>query len=147
MSSEQQQRPWWTTEEKQQANRELQSLARAAAIINAKEPYLYERANWLCFKPEVLDKYRSNELCEVGDDYVSFLELEQQEEQNNDRKVPISTVNYANVQGIVLMVPAHEYFHTPPSERTHWEKYLRPVEFAASYQSRSKSTSQIQEGC
>jgi hypothetical protein len=116
---------WWTTEEKQQANRQLQSLARAAAIINEKVPYLYERANWLCFNPAVLDKYRSNELCEVGDDYVSFLDLD----NDSSRKLPISTVNFANVKDIVLMVPAHEYFHAPPMEKAHWEQHKIPVKF------------------
>jgi hypothetical protein len=116
---------WWTTEEKQQTNQQLLSLARAAAIINAKVPFLYERTNWEFFNPAVLDKYRNNELYEVGNDYVSFLELEQQ----NDRKSAVSTTNFANVKDIVLMVPAHEYFHTPPSERTHWEQHKMPVTF------------------
>jgi hypothetical protein len=62
---------------------------------------------------------------------MSFLELDNDSSNSSSssKKKPISTVNYANVKDIVLMVPAHEYFHTPPSERTHWEQYRRPVEF------------------
>jgi hypothetical protein len=55
------------------------------------------------FRPEVLDKYRNNEFCDIGSENISFLE--------RDKKTTSSTVsfvnrNFANIDGNVLMVQA-----------------------------------------
>ena len=77
------------------------------------------------FMLEVLDKYRDNELCEIRHDHISFL-------RQQDKKTPASTVhfinrNFANIEGIVLMVQAQEYINVPPRERRlHWKHYEIP---------------------
>jgi hypothetical protein len=72
------------------------------------------------FRRKVLDKYRNNELCEIGSNYISFL--------SSDKNQSASTVNFvnrnfANIDGIVLMVQAQDYIEVPLTERPHWQHY------------------------
>ena len=83
----------------------------------------YRDIIWMYFRREVLNKYRNNDLCEIGDEYIRFL--------RHDKKTVASTVNFvnrnfANINGIVLMVQAQEYINAPPTERSHWEQYEIP---------------------
>jgi hypothetical protein len=46
----------------------------------------------------------------------------------HDKKTAASTVNFvnrnfANIDGIVLMVQAQQYINVPPTERLHWKQY------------------------
>jgi hypothetical protein len=78
------------------------------------------------FRPEVLDRYRNNGLCEIGNEYISFLHYDK------NKKTPDSIVNFVNrtfpnINGIVLMLQAQEYINVPPRERRlHWERYEIP---------------------
>jgi hypothetical protein len=56
---------WWTPEEKQAVNRQLRTLAAAAEIIDSEIPNLYGYASLKCFRQDLLEKYRNNELCEI----------------------------------------------------------------------------------
>jgi hypothetical protein len=69
---------------------------------------------WLEFNLEVLDKYRNNELCMIGDDYISFL--------RSDKKTPVSDVNFL-IKNNILMCYAKEFNNVPPMERNHWNHY------------------------
>jgi len=107
--------PWWTEEEKEQASQELHYLKQFDQQINK-----FRDIKWVYFRQEVLDKYRNSEFCEVGREHISFLE--------DDKKTPASTVNFisrnfANIDGIVMMVQAQDYIMVPPRQRPHWQKY------------------------
>jgi hypothetical protein len=65
------------------------------------------------FKPEVLDKYKNNDLCSIGSDYISFLRHD---------KTPASIALF-NVRNNVLMMFAKEFNNIPPIERNHWDSY------------------------
>src|SRR5919199_1952724 len=49
---------------------------------------------WMDFMPEVLDKYRNNELCEIGSDRISFL---------RHNKSPISTTRFIIKNNVLMM--------------------------------------------
>ena len=115
--------PWWTEEEKEHAAKELHFL-KQPTIVDQKQANIWRDINWMYFKRVVLDKYRNNEFCDIGSEYISFLE--------KDKKTPTSTLNFinrnfANIDGIVLMVQAKDYINVPPRERkSHWEHYEIP---------------------
>jgi hypothetical protein len=115
---------WWTEEEKEQAAKELHFL-KQPTIVDQKQTNVYRDINWMYFRQEVLDKYRNNEFCDSGSEYISFFQ------QQDDKKTPASTVNFINrnlpnIQGIVLMVQAQNYINVPPRQRPHWQRYEIP---------------------
>jgi hypothetical protein len=71
------------------------------------------------FRREVSDRYRNNNLCEIGNEHISFL-------QQDDKKPSTSTVHFVNIDGIVLMVQAQEYIYVPSRQRSHWNQYEIP---------------------
>jgi hypothetical protein len=110
--------PWLTTTDIEQVSEELHYLKQFDQATNE-----YRDIIWMYFRREVLNKYRNNDLCEIGDEYISFL--------HHDKKAVASTVNFvnrnfANINGIVLMLRAQEYINVPPTERSHWEQYEIP---------------------
>jgi hypothetical protein len=103
---------WWTEREEEQALQELHYLKQFDQ--QTKE---YRDIRWMYFRREVLDKYRDNELCEIGSEHISFL-------PHDKKKTSASTVNFvnrnfANIDGIVLMLQAQQYINVPPTERPH----------------------------
>jgi hypothetical protein len=111
--------PWWTKIEKEQASEELHFLKQFDQ--QTKE---YRDIRWMYFRRKVLDKYRNNELCEIGSEYIRFLHCDK-------KKTAASTVNFdnrrfVNIDGIVLQVQAQQYIYVPPRERLHWEHYEIP---------------------
>jgi hypothetical protein len=76
------------------------------------------------FRQKVLDKYRNNELCKIGDNYISLLRY--------DKMTAASTVNFVNRNfvniddNVVLMVQAQDYIYVPPRERRRWKHYEIP---------------------
>jgi hypothetical protein len=110
--------PWLTTTDIEQVSEELHYLKQFDQATNE-----YRDIIWMYFRREVLNKYRNNDLCEIGDEYISFL--------HHDKKAVASTVNFVNrnfakINGIVLMLQAQEYINVPPTERSHWEQYEIP---------------------
>jgi hypothetical protein len=110
--------PWLTTTDIEQVSEELHYLKQFDQATNE-----YRDIIWMYFRREVLNKYRNNDLCEIGDEYISFL--------HHDKKAVASTVNFVNrnfakINGIVLMLQAQEYINVPPTERSHWEEYEIP---------------------
>ena len=65
------------------------------------------------FKPQVLDKYKQNELCDIGSDHISFLRHD---------KTPAS-IAWFNIINNVLKMFAKEFYQVPPIERSHWYSY------------------------
>ena len=110
--------PWMTTTDIEQVSEELHYLKQFDQATNE-----YRDIIWMYFRREVLNKYRNNDLCEIGDEYISFL--------HHDKKAVASTVNFVNrnfakINSIVLMLQAQEYINIPPTERSHWEEYEIP---------------------
>ena len=106
--------PWWTEKEKEQASQELHYLKQFDQQTNE-----FRDIKWMYFRRQVLDKYRNNEFCDIGSENISFLEKDK-------KKTSASTVNFinrnfANMQGIVLMVQAQDYIYVPPRQRPHWQ--------------------------
>src|SRR5919197_2090297 len=62
--------PWWTKRKKEQALQELHYLKQFDSETNQ-----WRDLTWMDFRPQVLDKYKNNELCEIGKGnvYISFL--------------------------------------------------------------------------
>jgi hypothetical protein len=109
---------WWTEKEKEQALQELHFLKQYDQETNE-----WRDIRWMYFRRQVLDKYRNNEFCGIGNEHISFLSY--------DKKTPDSTVNFvnrnfANIQGIVLMLQAQGYIFVPPRQRPHWQRYKIP---------------------
>jgi hypothetical protein len=77
----------------------------------------YRDLRWLEFRLEVLDKYRNNELCKIGNDYISFLRY--------DKKTSASDVSFI-IKDDILMAYAKEFNNVPPIERNHWNHYQIP---------------------
>ena len=109
---------WLTTTDIERLSEELHYLKQFDQATNE-----YRDIRWMYFRREVLNKYRNNSLCEIGGEYIRFL--------RHDKKRVASTVNFvnrnfANINGIVLMLQAQEYINVPPNERPHWEHYEIP---------------------
>jgi hypothetical protein len=105
--------PWWTEREQEQASQELHFLKQYDQEANE-----YRDIRWMYFRREVLDKYRNNDLCDIGSEHIIFLQ--------QDKKTPASRVNFVNrnfvnIDGIVLMVQGQEYINVPPRERWYWK--------------------------
>jgi hypothetical protein len=110
--------PWLTTTDIERVSEELHYIKQFDQATNE-----YRDIKWMYFRREVLNKYGYNDLCEIGSEYIRFL--------HHDKKTVASTVNFvnrnfANINGIVLMVQAQEYINVPPTERSHWEQYEIP---------------------
>ena len=108
---------WLTTTDIDQVSEELHYLKQFDQATNE-----YRDIKWMYFKREVLNKYRNNDLCEIGSEYIKFL--------RHDKKTVASSVkfvnrNFANIKD-VLMLQAQEYINVPPSERLHWNQYEIP---------------------
>jgi predicted RNA binding protein with dsRBD fold (UPF0201 family) len=114
--------PWLTTTDIERVSEELHYLKQFDQATNE-----YRDIRWMYFRQEVLDKYRNNELCEIGGEYNRFL--------RHDKKTVVSTVNFvnrnlSNIGGIVLMVQAQEYINIPPTERPHWQYNDKRIKLA-----------------
>ena len=112
--------PWFTKKEKQRMSQELHFLKQPGQPVPIEES---RGIKSMYFKRELLAKYRKNELCEIGSEYIKFL--------RHDKMTAASTVkflnrNFANIDGIVLMMRALDYINVPPTERPHWSRYEIP---------------------
>jgi hypothetical protein len=121
--------PWFTKKEKEQASQELHFLKQLDQQTNE-----YRDIKCMYFRREVLDKYRNNDLCEIGSEHISFL-------RHDKKKTSASTVNFvnrnfANIDGIVLMVQAQDYIEVPLTERPYWKHHEIPeseIQFQKSF--------------
>jgi hypothetical protein len=119
--------PWFTKKEKEQASAELHFLKQLDQQTNE-----YRHIKCMYFRL-VLDKYRNNDLCEIGSEHISFL--------RHDKKTSASTVNFvnrnfANINGIVLQVQAQDYIEVPLIERPYWKHHEIPesqIQFQKSF--------------
>jgi hypothetical protein len=104
--------PWWTKRQKEQALQDLHDLKQVD-----QETGQWKDLTWLDFRPQVLDKYRNNELCEIGNDHISFL--------RHDKKTSASDANFIikNNDNDVLMMYAKDFNNVPPMERNYWNHY------------------------
>jgi hypothetical protein len=141
--------PWWTEEEEE---RTAQQLYRLKTNSYDSETNQYRDIRWMYFRPQVLEKYRNNELCDIGNEHISFLRYVY------NKKQTASTVNFfirdfgsnkptnqvlmpvKMKPGMpkpkpelllwhrrpILMMQAQEYVYVPPRQRRHWQEYELP---------------------
>ena len=62
---------WWTEEEKERLAKELHYLKFNQYDQETGE---YRDIRWMYFRREVLEKYRNNEMCEIGNEHISLLQ-------------------------------------------------------------------------
>jgi hypothetical protein len=101
--------PWFTKKEKEQASAELHHLNQFDQETNQ-----WRDLASMNFKPQVLDKYKNNDLCDIGSDHISFLRHD---------KTPVSIAWFCIRNNDVLMMLAKEFYNVPPIERSHWISY------------------------
>ena len=99
---------WFSGSDREQTLQELHFLKQFDREINQ-----WRDLTLMNFKPQVLDKYRNNDLCEIEHDHISFLRHD---------KTPVSTANFI-IKNNVLMMHAKEFNNVPPIERSHWIGY------------------------
>lgn len=104
--------PWVNRAEEEQISQEFRYL-------NSLNP---KTGSWrdlqLIFSPEVLEKYRANNRCDVGKNYITFLAPRRDEDL---------TINFELINGR-LMVRSKYFCFVPPRERKYWENYQLPEE-------------------
>jgi hypothetical protein len=66
------------------------------------------------FKPQVVEKYRNNNLVEIGVNHINFL--------NRDGDLECSVCYHSNKRK--LMVQAREFCFVPEKECTHWLQFI-----------------------
>jgi hypothetical protein len=104
--------PWFTKKEYEQTFQELHYLNQFDQKTNR-----WRDLTRMDFRSEVLDKYRNNELCEIGSDYISFLRHD-----DDKKKTSASDVSFI-IRNNVLMMHAKDFNNVPPIERSHWNSY------------------------
>jgi hypothetical protein len=71
--------PWWTEREQEQASQELHFLKQYDQEANE-----YRDIRWMYFRREVLDKYRNNDLCDIGSEHIIFLQQDKKTPDYNE---------------------------------------------------------------
>jgi hypothetical protein len=102
--------PWWTKRQKEEAAKVLHYLKQFD-----QETKQWRDLTWMDFRPQVLDKYKNNELCEIGNGYISFL--------SHDKKKSTSYARFIIKNHEVLMMYAKDFNNVPLIERNHWLHY------------------------
>jgi len=142
MAEEQEQDlPWWTHEEtEQQATMDEMyyrlhppplvdwHIERASGFTGANIQYKYY--GW-----RVLDKYRNNEYCHIGDDdgndkrFIRFLSVDKTQPPQSIVRFDYKnrTGDFANIDDTVMMVKAEDLVNIPPRQRYHWSQYEIPA--------------------
>ena len=100
--------PWFSAPDREQARQELHFLKQIDRETNQ-----WRDLASMNFKPQVLDKYKNNDLCDIGSDHISFLRHD---------KTPVSIASFI-IRNNVLMMFAKEFYNVPPIERSHWISY------------------------
>jgi hypothetical protein len=100
--------PWFSEQDREQTRQESSYLKQ----IN-QETNEWRDLKTMNFKPQVLDKYKNNELCDIGSDHISFLRHD---------KTPVS-IAWFNIINNVLKMFAKELNNVPPIERSYWQSY------------------------
>jgi hypothetical protein len=60
--------PWFSPQDREQTVQELHFLKQIDQQTNQ-----WRDLTSMNFKPQVLDKYKNNELCDIGSDHITFL--------------------------------------------------------------------------
>jgi hypothetical protein len=102
--------PWFSASDREQTRQELRFLKQIDQQTNQ-----WRDLTSMNFKPQVLDKYKNNDLCDIGSDHISFL--------RHDKKTTVSIVWFSIRNNDVLMMFAKEFNNVPPIERSHWIGY------------------------
>jgi len=102
---------WVTDEEKEQASKEFRYLN--SIDMSTRE---WRRRIWRGLNPKILNKYKSNYRCEIGNHYMRFVAPK----KNKDL-----TLNFEQIDGR-LFVQSKLFCFVPPREREHWESHQLP---------------------
>jgi hypothetical protein len=100
--------PWYSVQDSEQTRQELHYLKQIDQQTNE-----WRDLKLMSFKPQVLDKYKDNELCNVGSEYISFLRHD---------KTPVSIALFTIINDVLMMF-AKEFYKVPPIEKNHWISY------------------------
>jgi hypothetical protein len=99
---------WFSVRDREQTHQELHFLKQIDRETNQ-----WRDLASMNFKPQVLDKYKNNNLCDIGSEHISFLRHD---------KTPVSIASFI-IRNDVLMMFAKEFYNEPPIERSHWISY------------------------
>jgi hypothetical protein len=116
--------PWFNAQDREQTRKELHYLNQIDPETNQ-----WRDLTSTNFKPQVLDKYKNNELCDIGSDHISFLRHD---------KTSVS-IAWFNIRNNVLMMYAKDFNNVPIIERDHWRVYQIQSEQAAADSSNSST--------
>jgi hypothetical protein len=125
--------PWWTAEELEGAALfdEIYLDSHPPAVVDwqiaMQQASASDNINWMYFRSQILDKYRTHKYCDIGHDYQN--ECEYVRFLSTDKsKPPDSAVRFRfesdNVQ--ILKVKAADYINIPPRQRQHWDQHAIP---------------------
>jgi len=102
---------WVTAEEEEQISKEFRYLN--SIDMSTKD---WRDRIWMEFSPKVLDKYKNNPRCEIGNNYIRFLA---------PKKDGDLAVNFELIDGR-LFVQSRFFCFLPPRERKYWESLQLP---------------------
>jgi hypothetical protein len=100
--------PWWTKRQREQTVQELHDLKQIDEKTGQWKDLMGTE-----FRPQVLDKYRNNDLCKIGHDHISFL---------GHGRTTVS-IAWFNIIDNVLKMFAKDFIEIPRIERSHWYHY------------------------
>ncbi|HJR83794.1 MAG TPA: hypothetical protein VJ772_00340 [Nitrososphaeraceae archaeon] len=104
---------WVTDKEEEQISKEFRYLN--SVDMSTKK---WRDQVWMEFSPNVLDKYKNDSRCEIGNNYIRFLAPRRDEDL---------TVNFELIDDR-LLVQSKFFCFVPPRERKHWESHQLPRE-------------------
>lgn len=100
---------WLSPKENDKISHELDYLDSVDPITGH-----WRDTQWMSFKPQVVDKYRNNNLVEIAVNHINFL--------NRDGGLECSVCYRPTKRK--LMVQAREFCFVPEKERTHWLHFI-----------------------
>jgi hypothetical protein len=100
--------PWFSARDREQTRQELHFLKQIDRETNQ-----WRDLASMNFKSQVLNKYRNNDLCDIGSEHISFLRHD---------KTPVSIASFI-IRNNVLMMFAKEFYNVPSIERSYWRSY------------------------
>jgi len=100
---------WLSPKENDKISHELDYLDSVDPITGH-----WRDTQWMSFKPQVVDKYKNNNLVEIAVNHINFL--------NRDGDLECSVCYRPTKRK--LMVQAREFCFVPEKERIHWLHFI-----------------------
>ena len=100
--------PWYTVQDREQTLQQSRFLKQID-----QQTGQWRDLKSMDFKPEVLDKYKNNDLCSIASNHISFLRYD----------ATTASIAWFNIINNVLRMFAKECNNIAPIERNHWDSY------------------------